>query len=144
MYSLYIWGCIYITKHEYLYRKLPNLRVYHTFFKLDILYFMKNTMAICPFDWYQWVYLAHRLYVHFQQYTIVEMACATVKKHMTRSNQSDSTSPATGNRIRPSPQENYRWMYIVTKTLYFSRKVSNIGKSKYLIVTITVYRSYKS
>ena len=76
--------------------------------------------------------------------TIVKMACATVKMHVTRSNQSDSTSPAAGNRIRPNRQENDRWMYIVTKTFYFSRKVSNISKSKYLIVTITVYRSYKS
>ena len=107
---------------------------------------MKNTMAICPFDWYQCVYLAHRLYVHFQQYKYNREngLCNGKKAHDSVQPITDSTSPAAGNRIRPGPQENDRWMYIVTKTFYFSRKVSNISKSKYLIVTITVYRSYKS
>ena len=62
MYYLYIYECAY-TNHEYFYRKLPNLPVYHTFLNIDILYFIKNSMVICPFDWYRWVYLAHRLYV---------------------------------------------------------------------------------
>ena len=32
------------------------------FLNIDILYFIQNIMVICPFDWYRWVYLAHRLH----------------------------------------------------------------------------------
>ena len=52
MYYLYIYKRVHIQTMNIFYRKLPNLPVYHFFFlNIDILYFIKNIMVICPFDW---------------------------------------------------------------------------------------------
>ena len=65
------------------YRKLPNPEVYHTFFWIQKHWaFKKNTMRVCPYDWYQlakfWL-LADRLLCNYRLIRVNVMRLGQIK-----------------------------------------------------------------